>query len=307
MASNRESLDHKVIIIVDFKLDRLSASPNSAKHLFGYFWAFISKQSIMESPKSSSIVGSVGGQSFDVASLTSYNPFSEEDENDQSSYTLVTSIFSRMKNTLSAPLSSAVGTTSSTQPSSINTNQPISVSDSRRPSYTTAGSNFSSRTTASDRPNPLIAAPSHTAPPLVSLTPAHSEIPTYTVEYERHMSQKVSNSSAIDFGDNNILFGSIPGFPIQDDARSIKTSASIHRSGSVSKVMRRLRGEGKKLLRKFSKLYLSGLLGLSRDYWMDDENAKECYDCKSVFTTWRRKHHCRICGKPSPLKIYGIY
>lgn len=208
---------------------------------------------IMESPKSSSIVGSLGGQSFDVTSLTSYNPFSEEDENDQSSYTLVTSIFSRMKSTLSAPLSSAVGTTSSTQSSSNFTNQPIGASDSRRPSYTTVGSNFSSRTTASERPNPLIAAPSHTAPPLVSLTPAHSEIPTYTLEYERHMSQKASNSPAVDFGDN-ILFGSIPGFPIQDDARSIKTSASIHRSGSVSKVMRRLRGEGKKILPKFFKV-----------------------------------------------------
>ena len=207
----------------------------------------------MESPKSSSIVGSLGGQSFDVTSLTSYNPFSEEDENDQSSYTLVTSIFSRMKSTLSAPLSSAVGTTSSTQSSSNFTNQPIGASDSRRPSYTTVGSNFSSRTTASERPNPLIAAPSHTAPPLVSLTPAHSEIPTYTLEYERHMSQKASNSPAVDFGDN-ILFGSIPGFPIQDDARSIKTSASIHRSGSVSKVMRRLRGEGKKILPKFFKV-----------------------------------------------------
>lgn len=31
---------------------------------------------------------------------------------------------------------------------------------------------------------------------------------------------------------------------------------------------------------------------------MDDELCKECYDCKSVFTAWRRKHHCRICGKP---------
>lgn len=217
---------------------------------FVYFGMSICKQSIMESPKTSSIVGSLGGQSFDVTSLTSYNPFSEEDENDQSSYTLVTSIFSRMKSTLSAPLSSAVGTTSSTQSPNI-TNQQFGVSDSRRPSYTTAqlGSNFSSRTTASERPNPLIAAPSHTAPPLVSLTPAHSEMPTYTVEYERHMSQKASNSPAVDFGDN--LFGSIPGFPIQDDARSIKTSASIHRSGSVSKVMRRLRGEGKKLLKFF--------------------------------------------------------
>lgn len=209
----------------------------------------------MESPKSSSIVGSLGGQSFDVTSLTSYNPFSEEDENDQSSYTLVTSIFSRMKSTLSAPLSSAVGTASSTQSSSNISNQPIGAPDSRRPSYTTAqlGSNFSSRTTASERPNPLIAPPSQTAPPLVSLTPAHSEIPTYTVEYERQISQKALISPAVDFGDNN-LFGSIPGFPIQDDARSIKTSASIHRSGSVSKVMRRLRGEGTKLLHKIFKV-----------------------------------------------------
>lgn len=36
---------------------------------------------------------------------------------------------------------------------------------------------------------------------------------------------------------------------------------------------------------------------MSRDYWMDDELCKECYDCKSVFTAWRRKHHCRICGQ----------
>ena len=36
---------------------------------------------------------------------------------------------------------------------------------------------------------------------------------------------------------------------------------------------------------------------------MDDDHCKECYDCKSVFTTWRRKHHCRICGT-SPLFIY---
>jgi 1-phosphatidylinositol-3-phosphate 5-kinase len=40
-----------------------------------------------------------------------------------------------------------------------------------------------------------------------------------------------------------------------------------------------------------------GDVGLSRDYWMDDENCKECYDCKSVFSAWRRKHHCRICGE----------
>ncbi|KAF8320522.1 uncharacterized protein EI90DRAFT_3080477 [Cantharellus anzutake] len=61
---------------------------------------------------------------------------------------------------------------------------------------------------------------------------------------------------------------SIPGFPIQDDARSVRTSNSLKRSGTASK-----------------------------DYWMDDDLCKECYDCKSTFTAWRRKHHCRICGQ----------
>lgn len=77
-------------------------------------------------------------------------------------------------------------------------------------------------------------------------------------------------------------YSSVPGFPIADDARSIRTSDTYggHRKDSVAKIIRRLRGEG-----------------LSKTYWMADENCKECYDCRSVFTTWRRKHHCRICGQ----------
>ncbi|OGE58500.1 hypothetical protein PENARI_c001G09213 [Penicillium arizonense] len=36
---------------------------------------------------------------------------------------------------------------------------------------------------------------------------------------------------------------------------------------------------------------------LSRDYWMRDENAKDCFHCGDPFTTFRRKHHCRTCGQ----------
>ncbi|KAH9486348.1 1-phosphatidylinositol 3-phosphate 5-kinase FAB1 [Psilocybe cubensis] len=248
----------------------------------------------MESPTASPLVDSVSGQSSrsrsstklndDIASLTSFNPFSEEDEHDQSSYTLVTSILSRVKNSLSAPLTSAAATTTNATTSNNNANTVTNTAEARRPTYATIqtnSSNFSSRTSASDRPNPLVAAPAQAAPPLVSLTPAQSELPTYTVEYDRSTAPKTPYSPGIDLADNAPFGTSIPGFPIQDDARSIKTTTSIHnRSGSVSKVMRRLRGEG-----------------LSRDYWMDDENCKECYDCKSIFTTWRRKHHCRICGQ----------
>ena len=183
----------------------------------------------------------------DITSLTSFNPFSEEDEHDQSSYTLVTSIFSRMKTTLSAPLSSAVGVSTNASVSHNTNTTTIVGTETRRPSYTTAQtgtSTFSSRTNAS---NPLAAAPAQTAPPLVSLTPAESELPTYTVEYDRssQIHSRAPPSPLFDVGENVPFGTSIPGFPIQDDARSIKTATSAHRSGSVSKVMRRLRGEGR--------------------------------------------------------------
>ncbi|KAI5290244.1 1-phosphatidylinositol-3-phosphate 5-kinase [Ascosphaera aggregata] len=36
---------------------------------------------------------------------------------------------------------------------------------------------------------------------------------------------------------------------------------------------------------------------LGREFWMRDENAKDCFHCGEPFTTFRRKHHCRTCGQ----------
>ncbi|PVI02370.1 hypothetical protein DM02DRAFT_613056 [Periconia macrospinosa] len=36
---------------------------------------------------------------------------------------------------------------------------------------------------------------------------------------------------------------------------------------------------------------------IDRDFWMKDENAKECFKCGDAFSTFRRKHHCRTCGQ----------
>ncbi|ODO05657.1 hypothetical protein I350_04716 [Cryptococcus amylolentus CBS 6273] len=73
----------------------------------------------------------------------------------------------------------------------------------------------------------------------------------------------------------------VPGFPIsQDDTRSVRSLGAVKRLNGMSRIVRRMKGEG-----------------LSKQYWMADEHCKECYDCKSLFTAWRRKHHCRICGQ----------
>ncbi|KAJ2903085.1 hypothetical protein MKZ38_010423 [Zalerion maritima] len=36
---------------------------------------------------------------------------------------------------------------------------------------------------------------------------------------------------------------------------------------------------------------------LSKDFWMADETCNECFACQIPFTAWRRKHHCRTCGR----------
>jgi 1-phosphatidylinositol-3-phosphate 5-kinase len=119
------------------------------------------------------------------------------------------------------------------------------------------------------------------------------------------LSPSSTSLSMMNNGDDRWDYSAVPGFSIADDVRSIRTvdiptsatpaynipsangtnSREYDRRNtaanpSVTKIIRRLRGEG-----------------LSKNYWMADENCKECYDCKSVFTTWRRKHHCRICGQ----------
>lgn len=176
----------------------------------------------------------------DVTSLTSFNPFSEEDEHEQSSYALVTSLFSKVRSSLAAPLQSAVA--SSTPGASTAGNTPAAPAhEQRRPTLSNTTSTQSSRSERSTRFN---VAASRPAPPQVSLTPVVSETPSYDIDYDRPPSRSGS-FYAPDTPDGGMYGSAIPGFPIQDsDARSIRTQGSLRRSASVSKVIRRIRGEG---------------------------------------------------------------
>lgn len=199
---------------------------------------------------SSSTVNGVGTTRLvdDVTILTSFNPFSEEDEHDQSSYTLVTSLFSRMKNSLAAPLSSAVAAASGASNGTV-APPGTSSSDTRRPTEKTQTSQATSPSmkppndALKARPFKVGSTERKLAPPLISFIPI--ETPTFNIDGERPSSSNGQHYSPTAENPDAGMFGTaIPGFPIQDDARSIHTNASFKRSGSVSKVIRRIRGEG---------------------------------------------------------------
>ncbi|KAI9286432.1 hypothetical protein BC943DRAFT_321970 [Umbelopsis sp. AD052] len=64
------------------------------------------------------------------------------------------------------------------------------------------------------------------------------------------------------------------------DTQSIATTFSVSNTNSLRNVISRLRGHKS-----------------DKEFWMPDENCKECYTCGKSFTFLRRKHHCRICGQ----------
>lgn len=194
----------------------------------------------------------------DATTLTLFgNPF----ENDEKEDTPWSSLLSKVKNTFSAPVSATLSTTVATLPSSSGaTSPPVRLTEeshgvpsvSRRPSN--SKSIVSVGTSARVVQNKTFALrQTSAAPPLVSLTPVISEQPSFPGDnHSDGGSMRGASPGPGYFGGSMEPAESghyghfIPGFPINDDAKSVRTTASGgRRNESASKVIRRLRGQGR--------------------------------------------------------------
>lgn len=70
---------------------------------------------------------------------------------------------------------------------------------------------------------------------------------------------------------------------IDSDTQSVMTTFSVSNTNSLSRILNRLRG--------------GEPVDSNKDFWMPDEQCKECNNCNAPFNLFRRKHHCRTCGK----------
>lgn len=126
-----------------------------------------------------------------------------------------------------------------------------------------------------------IRAPSSTAVTTVTASAVHED------DVSRQQQQQQQQQQ--DEGDDYLGQPISKTASIDSDTHSVSTTFSISTSHSLSRIIARLRGQKS-----------------DKEFWMSDEQCKECYKCRKPFKLLRRRHHCRICGMYMHIGIYML-
>lgn len=92
----------------------------------------------------------------------------------------------------------------------------------------------------------------------------------------------------------------LPGYPSRasssDGLSSVVTATTVRNStvAPIEEIQRAVKSPSNLPNNAFSQMRRKIL---DREFWMRDENAKDCFNCGDAFSTFRRKHHCRTCGQ----------
>ncbi|OKL56604.1 hypothetical protein UA08_08153 [Talaromyces atroroseus] len=96
---------------------------------------------------------------------------------------------------------------------------------------------------------------------------------------------------------NKVNTSRLPGYVMSrvSSSETTTTHSTIH--GHSSTHLYRHQAASKRVVSQNSAVTQLKSKLLSKEFWMRDENAKDCFLCGEPFTTFRRKHHCRTCGQ----------
>lgn len=170
--------------------------------------------------------------------------------------------------------------------------------ESRRDSLSKLSSRSQpARSAPSKAKDRLVTAPETTQAPQVT---TNTRTPVPTSELQRPPLVQVGPSH-------------LPGYRLSrasssDGLSSVMTSSTVRTPGLAPVEVIQRQAHDRPAVNSMSKSTFTQMRRkiLDREFWMRDENAKDCFNCGDAFTTFRRKHHCRTCGQIFDSKCTSI-